>query len=783
MAFDDATDTLPEATGWWGPLAGSDQAERAGDADVRWLQETLNRVANAGLAVDGNAGPATRAAVRSFQSAHGLTPDGIVGERTLAALRTALAGAGPAPGPGPASGTPVCTGLPERQTLDRFAFGQHRVPPQHQPRIDAIAACLLASLNSPTPIDGLSVVGHTDPVGGEPANLALGQRRAEAVVDAIIASLQRQSGGGHYNFVFTPSSLGEDRPVPGDPALSRRVEIITPFAYPRPAPPRPVPPRPVPPGPRRDIDPPRWGPILARAHGPQSVIRSGNAIRHLVDAENPAHAALAGYPPMVEAIRAARGGNAFIYLLGWVCVDDFDMVTCDPSTKLRRLLTDAAARGVQIRALLWEQSRFFPESRRTTHEAADHINAIPGALAVLDQHAFTVLGSHHQKVLVVGDGEGLIGFTGGLDVNSDRVLPTKVVCPPPGILTAPGGGTEVDTESGSGSGSGGLGSPLHDIHCRVEGPAAYDLLQTFIRRWDNSPVVRARVQGPGSWMMGPVAPLRGRTTPVPAPIAAPVPPARGSIAGTCSIAVGRTFNPHSGTGMARERDIKSMLLAAIPRARRFIYMEEQYLINLEAARALRAALANIEHLTILIAGSDVNTDTECIWTYRKEFVDVLSRGLSAQDAAKVRIFQLVTPPIPATPPACSTRGRTFTPTFGRHTYVHAKAWVFDDELAVIGSANCNRRGWEHDTELDAFIFDDRVPTVGTQSFAQRMRMDMWAEHLDLPAARLEDGVASASHWLRAPTTARVMRYCPNDVDDDGITCSWRKDNITDPSAP
>jgi phosphatidylserine/phosphatidylglycerophosphate/cardiolipin synthase-like enzyme len=235
--------------------------------------------------------------------------------------------------------------------------------------------------------------------------------------------------------------------------------------------------------------------------------------------------------------------------------------------------------------------------------------------------------------------------------------------------------------------------------------------------------------------------------------------------------------------MARERDIKTMLLAAIARARRFIYMEEQYLISIEAARALRAALPNIAHLTILIAGSDVNTDTECIWTYRKEFIDALLRGLPPQEADKVRIFQLVTPPIPAAPPACGVGRRAFTPTFGRHTYVHAKSWVFDDELAVIGSANCNRRGWEFDTEIDAFVFDDRTPMVGTHSFAQRLRMDMWAEHLDLPAARFEDGVASASHWLRAPVTARVLRYCPDDVNDDGITCAGRKDYITDPGAP
>lgn len=54
--------------------------------DVRGVQAALNR-AGAHLAVDGAFGSKTRDAVMAFQRAHGLTPDGIVGPRTQAALR------------------------------------------------------------------------------------------------------------------------------------------------------------------------------------------------------------------------------------------------------------------------------------------------------------------------------------------------------------------------------------------------------------------------------------------------------------------------------------------------------------------------------------------------------------------------------------------------------------------------------------------------------------------------------------------------------------------------
>lgn len=56
-----------------------------GDA-VKRLQRALRRTPNLGVVVDGNFGPRTRAAVVDFQQGAGLTPDGIVGPLTWAAL-------------------------------------------------------------------------------------------------------------------------------------------------------------------------------------------------------------------------------------------------------------------------------------------------------------------------------------------------------------------------------------------------------------------------------------------------------------------------------------------------------------------------------------------------------------------------------------------------------------------------------------------------------------------------------------------------------------------------
>jgi peptidoglycan hydrolase-like protein with peptidoglycan-binding domain len=52
------------------------------EADVRWLQTTLNEVLGLSLAVDGIYGETTRAAVIRFQQMKGLQADGVAGPIT-----------------------------------------------------------------------------------------------------------------------------------------------------------------------------------------------------------------------------------------------------------------------------------------------------------------------------------------------------------------------------------------------------------------------------------------------------------------------------------------------------------------------------------------------------------------------------------------------------------------------------------------------------------------------------------------------------------------------------
>lgn len=56
---------------------------------IKWIQQSLNRILGLRLAEDGIMGAQTRSAIRSFQQKHGLKADGVVGERTEAAIKGA----------------------------------------------------------------------------------------------------------------------------------------------------------------------------------------------------------------------------------------------------------------------------------------------------------------------------------------------------------------------------------------------------------------------------------------------------------------------------------------------------------------------------------------------------------------------------------------------------------------------------------------------------------------------------------------------------------------------
>ena len=464
------------------------------------------------------------------------------------------------------------------------------------------------------------------------------------------------------------------------------------------------------------------------------------------------------YQHMAEAIRSTTRPNArvdpnsppFIYLAGWGMGDiHFKLVPGDPSSSIEQLFTSASSAGVEIRVMLWANVKG-PGQPFTTSQVR-FFNSLPtgraildnktGVFVVVDRTVFLRRGAHHQKVLIVNGDQGLQAFCGGVDITEDR----------------------MDANAG------GFGLGLHDVHCKVRGAAARELLTVFSQRWDDY------VNGPDDVDFtipstlpelhhDPERPAVGRADLLlrnqlaadrPSFKPAPFPP------GNAFVQVGRTFHRrlHHRFAYKGEQTVKRAILKAIAEARQFIYIEDQYLVNMEASNALKAAIAknSFKHLIILIP-DDGGLEGEFFGQAPFRRARFIKNLTGAPGGHKVHVL-------------------------ARDRYIHSKIYIVDDRLAVIGSANCNRRGWEHDSEAICVITDRSSAERPALHFARRLRMRLWADHLNLRQnlglgnvpfnpnlpdgedadfAELADGVASAIHWISIPPNSHIHPYVVND---------------------
>jgi phosphatidylserine/phosphatidylglycerophosphate/cardiolipin synthase-like enzyme len=263
----------------------------------------------------------------------------------------------------------------------------------------------------------------------------------------------------------------------------------------------------------------------------------------------------------------------------------------------------------------------------------------------------------------------------------------------------------------------------------VRGPAAFEFVKLFAEKWNDHPAGKKFNATKGELIMPPVP--QG--------------------AGDHVVQVTRTYK-RGVYGFCPDGDFSAarMIGHAIRNARRFIYTECQYFTGAPAlAEALIAALPNIEHLTILVTHWEL-ADVPFVNSRRRKFLRALTAN--PEHAHKVRVFTI------------QPEGNTlsFQKGYERHTYVHSKVWIIDDEFAVIGSLNSNQRSWMHDSEVAAGIYDASADGSNHARLPHALRIELWQEHLNMRtpegAAELWDGVAGAVHWLHPPKGARVRPY-------------------------
>jgi phosphatidylserine/phosphatidylglycerophosphate/cardiolipin synthase-like enzyme len=176
--------------------------------------------------------------------------------------------------------------------------------------------------------------------------------------------------------------------------------------------------------------------------------RDGCSIDVLIDGEQVLAA-------IAEAIRGARRS---VRIAGWHSAPHFALERGEPPTVLRELLAATAARGVEVRVLLWAGAPFrvFTPARADVRADAEELARDTAVRVALDDRE-RLLHCHHEKLVVVDDE---LAFVGGVDLTDL-------------------GGDRWDTPRHPARGR--LG--WHDAGTRLRGPIVADVAAHLDLRW------------------------------------------------------------------------------------------------------------------------------------------------------------------------------------------------------------------------------------------------------------------------------------------------------------
>lgn len=403
------------------------------------------------------------------------------------------------------------------------------------------------------------------------------------------------------------------------------------------------------------------------------------------------------YRRLYEVLTQTTAGDIVLFT-DWR--GDPDELLVGPGTAVIDVLEQVARRGVRVKGLLWgshpEATGFSKEQNRNL---AEIVNAAGGEV-LLDQRVRRA-GCHHQKLFVIlhpRTPERDVAFVGGIDLCHGRNDDEHHHGDPQAI--------EIDQRFGP--------TPAwHDMQVEIRGPAVGDIAETFAERWrDPTPLRRG-------------LPSEAREL----PIDAPAPSSEGQ-PGTHVVQVLRTYpvkRPQYPFAQRGERSVARAYEKAFGRARRLIYIEDQYLWSSDIARALGHALARQPELRVVVVLPRYPDEDGRLTGPPNRIGQVIAmRHLQHHGGDRFAVYDLDGDEWPI--------------------YVHAKVCIIDDVWMTIGSDNLNRRSWTHDSELSCAILDetrdDREPADpaglgdGARVLPRETRLQLWAEHTqqdDLPA--------------------------------------------------
>jgi phosphatidylserine/phosphatidylglycerophosphate/cardiolipin synthase-like enzyme len=333
-----------------------------------------------------------------------------------------------------------------------------------------------------------------------------------------------------------------------------------------------------------------------------------------------------------------------------------------------------------------------------------------------------LIGSNHQKIVLVRLGDEVTAYVGGLDLALDRF--------------------DAGPHDRMRLGSARWG--WHDAAVRLRGPAAERVWEVYRYRWGVAAALPRRY-----WMlsMGGMGVLNPPLRPLTLPAAPPQPARSGVDAAGTAVSVVRSFNPWAvdsvrllrrvrrpGVPAGGVHEVFHTLAAAIDGSQRYVYVEDQYLKEMPGGGwrhtlygPLRRAARRGVRVVLVGSGKRDPADGG-----RAELPLELTRDL------RWRVVDRV--PVEDRRNVVMYRVRDLT--------VHTKVVLVDDAFSCIGSANFFGRSMVGtDTELSSAL-------VTTGTAVRDLRVALWAEHLRTPVTdelrpHLEDLDTALGIWRRS----------------------------------
>ena len=403
---------------------------------------------------------------------------------------------------------------------------------------------------------------------------------------------------------------------------------------------------------------------------------------------------------LVEAVQKLASDD-WIHFTDWRGDPDEQMDST--GVTLSEMFCDALRRGVHLRGLVW---RSHPDQTHFSEQENMHLAEVvneAGGEVLLDERVRR-FGSHHQKLVLLrrpSDESKDIAFVGGIDLCHGRNDDERHLGDP---QTYP-----LDKRYGD-------RPPWHDAQMQVQGPVIGDLAVTFRERWEDPTPLDHK---------NPVRVRMARAAKEPRK-AGPLPPMPDDppACGPHAIQIMRTYpvrRPAYPFARKGERSVARAYMKALKRARKLVYIEDQYMWSREIAGTLAEALeANKDLRLIVVVPRFPDQDGRLSGPLNRVGQQAAMDLVQDAGGDRVGIYDL--------------ENENSTP-----IYVHAKVCVVDDVWAVIGSDNMNRRSWTHDSELSCAVIDEtqdeREPLDpgglgdGARKFARDLRLMLWHEHL------------------------------------------------------